>query len=89
MDDDKLVYVSWIDAVGCAPSWEEIRDAKAIPHKCYSVGWIVDESPEAIVVVPHYSPENKAANIEEQGCGHMTIPKVAILYILSLEKKEP
>ncbi len=84
----KLVCVKWVDAFGCSTTWEEIEDVEAHAHYCYSVGWIVKESDDAIVLVPHYSPASELYNVKEQGCGDMTIPKLGIQYILNLKPEE-
>ena len=74
-----LVFVRWLDSYGCSSEWSEISNAdEPVSHECLSVGWLVQETSEVIVLVPHYSPAHKRIGAEEQGCGDMTIPKVAI-----------
>ena len=75
----KLVYVKWVDSYGCGHAWGEISDISPAPHYCHSVGWIVSESDECIVVVPHLSPAHDEIGAVENGCGDMTIPKVSII----------
>jgi len=88
MDKYKIVLVEWTDSYGCSSGWEETEDLKIIPHHCYSVGYLVKENDEVIVLVPHLSPENKETNATEQGCGDMTIPRVAIKNISFLKRIE-
>jgi len=73
-----LVLIKWIDSYGCSPLWEATEDLNPQPHYCYSVGWIVKETPEVVVIIPHMSPSNEDIDAEEQGCGDMTIPVVCI-----------
>jgi len=80
----RLVKVKWVDSYGCTSAWGFIEDKDPIAHHCYSVGWLVAESDAAIVVVPHLSPENKAIDSDEHGCGDMTIPKCSIIEIVDL-----
>lgn len=74
-----IVWVKWVDSYGCGSAWEEISDIEPIPHYCYSVGYLVAESKDCIVVVPHMSPKNTNIGSEENGCGDMTIPVCAIV----------
>ncbi len=77
----KLVMVKWADSYGCSPVWAEIPAGPPTPHYCFSAGWLVRESEDAIVIVPHISPKNREIGAEESGCGEMTIPRRAILWI--------
>ncbi len=86
LPDYKLVYVKWVDAYGCSPSWQEIKGIPPVPHYCYSVGWIVAESEHVIVAAPHYSPANEEIGAEEQCSGDMAIPKIAIQCMIDLKK---
>ncbi len=76
-----LVKVEWFDSYGCHSSWLETRDLakKAGPHVCFSVGWLIEDNQDVIVIVPHLSPANDEIDAEEQGSGDMTIPKVSII----------
>lgn len=74
----KLTFVKWADSYGCSSSWESIHEHPPIPHYCYSVGWLVRESEEFVVIIPHISPENDGIGSDELGCGDMTIPKCSI-----------
>jgi len=74
----RLVLIRWVDSYGCGAVWNELESAKAFLHECVSVGWIVKDSADAVVVVPHLSPQCDDIGAEEQGCGDMTIPICAI-----------
>jgi len=51
--------------------------------KCRSVGWLLHDTKECKVVVPHLSEENHA-EAAQQGCGDMTIPTQAIIRMIDL-----
>lgn len=77
--DRKLVYIKWIDSYGCSSSWGEISEEEPVVQYCYSVGWVIGESAELVMLAPHLSPKNKDIHSEEHACGDMTIPKVSII----------
>jgi len=63
--------------------WERLSDIKNEPSVIsISVGMIVKESDDNIIVIPHISD----IEIEDGvGCGMMTIPKSAILNRIKIE----
>ena len=70
----RLVLVDWIDSRGVGTDWEFFTDPLTTkPKPCYikSVGWLAHEDDECVVVIPHVADD-------KQGCGDMTIPKIAI-----------
>lgn len=87
-----LVIVEWSDSYGCSSSWQYIDadyiQKNATSHKCTSVGYLVVNNEQVITVIPHMSPKNEQNGGEEQGCGDMTIPKSAIIYMAVLQKKK-
>ena len=65
------VLVTWVDS---ARSMEWTPYAPCLkPTVCKSVGWVVAETEEVLVLAPHITIED-----EPQRCGDMTIPKCAI-----------
>ena len=88
MDNDpKLVLVTWLDSYGCSTEWQSMKDIDAPLLTCTSVGWLIVDGEEAIVIVPHMSmPDHKHA--EWQGMGDMTIPRTSVLSIENLEKRD-
>lgn len=83
----RLVAIDWVDSYGCASQWGDITRKLPVAHHCFSVGWVAVESDEAIVIVPHLSPENREINSDEHACGDMTIPTCSIISITDLIKK--
>lgn len=72
----RLVYVQWLDSFGCSSSWQPTKIESCSPMVCHSVGWLLFDSPECKVIVPHLA--------DRQGCGDMTIPTVAITKMVDL-----
>ena len=50
---EKVVLVEWVDSLGCGSSWQAIEELSPELPTCYSVGWVVHDSSECIVLVPH------------------------------------
>lgn len=83
----KLDLIHWVDSFGCSPAWQPINDIQKFdPMKIKSVGWVVYEDIDHVVLVPHISPDRQDLGAEAQGCGDMTIPKSAVVYRKTLEE---
>lgn len=82
-----LVLVEWQDSFGVNSGWEDIEDLeypKATEQViCLSVGWLVKDGPEAILIVPHVHDESNTV------CGAMLIPRRALLAITLLSSSGP
>ena len=74
-----IELVNWIDSYGCSTNWTSPDDIHCAVHHCFSVGYILKESEETIIIAPHYSPLNKSIGTNEHVCGDMSIPKVSII----------
>ena len=71
-----LVEVRWIDSVG-DHGWIHRKELEPPePHTCWSIGWLIAEGPNAIMLANTYGPE--AGTTPEQFSGTMTIPRAAI-----------
>jgi hypothetical protein len=79
----RLVLVEWIDAFGCSDRWADMDDVKPSVPICCSVGFLVAETDDALLVVPHVAFGEHVVK-EGQGCGDMTIPKVAVKSMVDL-----
>jgi hypothetical protein len=51
----KLVLIEWVDSMGCASQWTPIGGVTPQPSLCKSVGWLIHDSPDCKVLVPHLS----------------------------------
>ena len=69
----RLVCVEWVDsASSVSGNWIHVE---AVPTECVlvrSVGWLVHDSEECKVLLPHLTNDKK------QGCGEMIIPASSI-----------
>jgi hypothetical protein len=75
----KIVLIEWVDSHS-GRGWQDLEslEASAVPLYCRSVGWLVKETEQCVVIVPHISGE-KDGHILLQGCGDITIPTKAIV----------
>lgn len=75
----KLVYLEWVDAVADL-GWED--NVKATLHECQTVGYIIDETKDAICVASTWSKTMNNAR--------MHIPKAWIKKrkVLTIESKQ-
>lgn len=77
----KLQLITWEDAFHHSSEWKdfketETRDDCLAPYLVDSVGWVVAECDDRVVIVPHLQRE-----VDGQQCGKggMTIPKSCIV----------
>ena len=79
----KLVLIEWMDSHS-GRGWQD-RDrieSAAQPLYCKSVGWLLKETKDVAVIVPHISGRDSMI----QGCGDLVIPKRAIVKMVVLQK---
>jgi hypothetical protein len=71
---NKIVLIEWLDSYSVYEQWDFLKDLKE-PEiiKCKSVGFIVNETNESILIMPHISGDNEA------GKGGICIPKLSII----------
>lgn len=82
----KLVLVEWLDAhAGRGWQMAETICAAAEPLYCRSVGWLVLETEDCKVIVPHLSGEKDGIEFLT-GSGDLTIPAKAIVRFRYLRK---
>jgi hypothetical protein len=69
--------IEWVDSSG-AGHWKTLPQSKPPSlTRCISVGWVIGETKECVEIASTWSPEDDTT--DEQCCGDMTIPKVAIV----------
>ena len=83
----KLVEIEWVDSSNAAGgTWHHKDD---IDHgknlSCRSVGWMLHDQKEYIVIVAHQSFGNADGSLRQVG-GDMTIPRCAITKIRVIRK---
>jgi hypothetical protein len=86
MDRD-IILIEWVDSHS-GKGWETLDKLKekAEPLYCRSVGWLITETEECKVIVPHIAGEENG-DIVFQGCGDMVIPTKAIVKVKLLKIK--
>ncbi len=80
----RLVLVEWLDSHS-GRGWQDYDQLERAAELlyCRSVGWLVMETKECKVIVPHIAGE-KNGDIMLQCCGDMTIPTKAIVKLTVL-----
>lgn len=79
----EVEYIEWLDSFGCGSNWQHIDHERlsriSFRHNCISVGFVIFENDDCVVIASHFSPENESIGAEESACGDMTIPKASIV----------
>lgn len=81
----ELAYVEWIDSHSYRGTWESIQDIvqHGRPSLVRSVGWIVSETNDWIVLVAHISNEDQP-EADPFGFSDLSIPKLSISRLVRL-----
>ena len=81
----RLVMIEWLDSMGVGGEWQCpdcLKDPE--PVVCRSVGWIVRETEDYIVVASHHHAGDCNEEASEQVCGTMAITKATVRRITDL-----
>jgi hypothetical protein len=76
----KAVYVEWLDSHSFGSgTWARVNTLKKMckPDPCYSVGWLLEDKEDHIMLSSHLGSHNPGGTIDS-GAGDMCIPKKAI-----------
>ena len=81
----EIVLIEWLDSHS-GRGWQDIEELKkkAEPLYCRTVGWLVKETGDCKVIVPHISGEANG-DIMLQGCGDIVIPTRTIVKFTRLK----
>jgi hypothetical protein len=81
----RLVWIEWVDSYSEGSTvWKPEKELVLGDMIHQSVGWVQDEGPDWISIVPHVGLEGgKIGNIS----GHLAIPKCAIKKIRTIRLK--
>jgi len=83
-DEPKLVLIEWVDSGQPIPGWQWLSDVSTrVPHKCVSVGFLVQDDETTKVLAPNLGSSDGAGEWD-QASGLMTIPTVSISKIEQL-----
>ena len=80
----RLVLVEWVDSLGCSSAWQRIREIEPKLPVCQSVGWLLHDSDECKVLIPHLIDSADDNQVVSQACGDMAIPTCSIRSIVDL-----
>lgn len=77
--NNRLVLIEWVDSYSFYEQWDFIKEiAEPEIVKCISVGFVIKETDDSIMILPHISGENEA------GRGGICIPKISIIKTIKL-----
>lgn len=79
-----IVYVQWVDAVSDC-GWDE--ESKAEVHPCLSIGFIVDETPDAICLAAVISHDQSNSRIHIPKGWIKSIKKITLDKFLNIGRK--
>jgi hypothetical protein len=80
----RLVLIEWVDSHGGTDGWKELADCTPDLLVCRSVGWLLHETEQVKVIVPHLIDPDPTTSIAAQGRGDLAIPCAAILSMREL-----
>jgi hypothetical protein len=80
-DMPKLVLIEWVDSGQPIPGWQWLSSLETRrPHKCVSVGFLVQDDEQTKVLAPNLGASNGDEDWD-QASGLFTIPTAAITKI--------
>ena len=81
MEGKRLVIVEWLDHTE-GKDWVEIDKVDPDPLHCFTVGWVIAETDDVMVVAPNYSVEKGQARMVT---GEMQILKKVIVIVQGIK----
>ena len=81
----RLVLVEWVDSCSVNETWDFVKDLEEpYPVICNSVGWVLKQNDDCILIVPHISD---VQNEDSLGAckGGLIIPREMIRNIISIK----
>ena len=72
--DSRLVLIEWVDSHG-GDEWKSVHAMERGAAQCLSVGWLMHEGKDSVMVVPHLGIDDGETT---EGRGEINIPRVAI-----------
>lgn len=82
----RLVLVDWHDSYASI-GWQDFSEIGGNVLLVRSVGWLLRETHDALVLVPH-TTDDRHEDTPPQGNGVMTIPTCAVKRVVELVEKE-
>lgn len=76
-----LVRIEWLDSAQPTSGWQWTADFdKRLPHKCVSVGFLVQDDTRAKVLAPNMAASSGGEDYD-QASGLITIPAAAVIKV--------
>jgi hypothetical protein len=83
-----LVSIEWVDSGQPIPGWQWLEGMECRrPHKCVSVGFLVQDDEETKVLAPNLGSSGGGGEWD-QASGLITIPTIAVTRIARLTSSE-
>src|SRR5882672_4870744 len=83
-----LVSIEWVDSGQPIPGWQWLEGMeRRRPHKCVSVGFLVQDDEETKVLAPNLGA-SCGGDEWDQASGLITIPTAAVIRIAQLTSSE-
>jgi hypothetical protein len=84
MNKKRLILIEWVDSYSVYETWDFIKElSEPTLQMCYSVGFVIKENDESIMIIPHLSGVSDYSL--GAGMGGICIPKACILKINELK----
>jgi hypothetical protein len=84
----RLAVIDWRDSSGHSSRWErvdDILDQSSRAGRCVSVGWVLHDDKDAIVLIPHLAEISGIAGGIDGSSG-ITIPRECVVKIIYLTR---
>ena len=92
MDSYKIALIEWVDSSQPISEWkfldDQFFDDVLVNLTVFSVGFILKEDHDNIVLCQGYIPEHKGLRQDKQANGIAVIPKCSIKSMATLEKSK-
>jgi hypothetical protein len=89
MNTEKIAVVEWIDAFGCPAGWEFEEEALLRATTVRSVGHVLSENDDFVMLAPHISKPGDGTR--RQLAGHIAIPRrqIVTMKVISSSSCDP
>jgi hypothetical protein len=87
MTDCPLVMVEWEDSAQPVPGWQHLSEfTPQSVIKCVSVGWLIHDSTDMLVIAPNMGDLDSENNVQVSGV--IRIPARCVVSVKELEEPE-
>ena len=85
----QLVEIEWLDSYGGTTGWKSVEDCTPDVLTVRSVGWLLHDDENVVVIVPHIVQPDPETRIAAQVRGDMCIPAKAMVRRRELWPSDP